>query len=276
MTIPQFLFDYSVFIIAAFYIIYIIIGLLRGFVLQVIDLFGMFIAIILAWLLSESFQSFYMFIPDDLINQSQYLSSMVQPILNKIVWFIIIFIVLTILVNLAKPLIEAITDLPVIRTVDRLLGAVVGVVSATVILIIISAVLSTPLFENGNEFVDNTELKYVRSYSDMAVEFVFNNYITDEAIEKLIEDSEIDFDINDILKDGDITSLIPTFATEEEDEKQKFEDFIEENNLPITAEELKFAVEYDFSDEQLQQLIDEYNVDLSVEEVREIINDLKE
>lgn len=284
MVLPQFIFEYSLYIILAIYLIFIIIGMVRGFVLQIIDLVGLLVGIVLAWVLSAKVTNFYMFIPNDLIEYSEYLTSLVQPFLNRVVWFFILLVVIMILIAVLKPLIKAITELPVLRVIDRVLGGGVGIIMATLVLIFISSILSTPIFDNGSEFIEQSELVYVKEISDEAISYMFDNYITDENLEKFFEDNDIEFDINEFFENSDISALLPIKTNAEEIDidnsednlwKVTYQEVIDEKNLPISAEDLKKVVDYNFSDEQLQQLIDQFNINMDVADINEIINSLK-
>ena len=280
MTIPQFMFDYSLYIIFAIYLIYIVIGMIRGFVLQVIDLVGLLVGIIISWLLSSSVSKFYMFIPDDLIEYSQYLTTMVQPFLNRIVWFFILLIVIMIIITLLKPLIKAITDLPVLKVIDRVLGSAIGILMATILLIVISGILSTPIFANGREFVEESELQYVKDLSDESLQYLFDNYITDDNLEKFFDENGFDFNIVDFFEDSDITSLLQdsedsSSNSEDDTWKEAYQKVIDDYNLPISVEDLKKVVDYDFTDAQIQKLIDDYDLDLKLDEIKEIIETLR-
>jgi len=280
MTIPQFMFDYSLYIIFAIYLIYIVIGMIRGFVLQVIDLVGLLVGIIISWLLSSSVSKFYMFIPDDLIEYSQYLTTMVQPFLNRIVWFFILLIVIMIIITLLKPLIKAITDLPVLKVIDRVLGSAIGILMATILLIVISGILSTPIFANGREFVEESELQYVKDLSDESLQYLFDNYITDDNLEKFFDENGFDFNIVDFFEDSDITSLLQdsedsSSNSEDDTWKDAYQKVIDDYNLPISVEDLKKVVDYDFTDAQIQKLIDDYDLDLKLDEIKEIIETLR-
>lgn len=186
MFIEESLFPIISITIICVYIILFIIGLKRGFLLQLVDLLSIFIALFIAWLISPVLSNWFMIIPSSIIDGSQYVKDIIIVLLNNSLWFVIVFVTCKILLLLIKPLLKGIGKLPIIKSINVFFGGIFSIIKSTIYVLLFMTILNLPFINNGQEVINNTILKYISGYANTAIcyanEFINNN----ESIEKII------------------------------------------------------------------------------------------
>ncbi len=169
MTIPM---DWTLYInigIGVLLIVFMFLGYKRGFFDQLLDLFGLLAAFLIA-------HHFYKAVASRINIWPQGASTLEGTILenffyerfNRGLWFVILFFACLIIVLLLRPLFKVVGEIPVIKEVNKSLGMLVSVVLFAIWMCVATYFLSTPLFVNGNEIVEHTVLKPVREVSVLA------------------------------------------------------------------------------------------------------------
>lgn len=136
-------------------------GYKQGFLWKLISLLGFFLVGILSWWLSSILSPMIHLYPSDQIPLAgTFLEGMLYNNLNRIVVFVLLFIVLEIILLVLKPMVKILGSLPVVSTLNKLCGAVLGFVQAILLMTLACLVLRLPFWENGNEIVNTSLLRY--------------------------------------------------------------------------------------------------------------------
>ncbi len=221
MTIPV---DWTLYInigLGALLIVFMVFGYMRGFLEQLLDLFGLVAAFLVP-------RHFYKAVAARLAIWPKGSSSLEGTILenffyerfNQGLWFVILFVACLIVVLLLKPLFKVVGEIPIIKEVNKSLGMIVSIILYGIWVSILVYILSTPLFINGNQIIENTALRPVREISSLAfrefsdlmeenevissiVSLENNEEVTQQQVDKIIE-----FFRNHGMKEGDIQETI--------------------------------------------------------------------
>jgi len=170
INIPDFIFNFSLVIIIIYYLLFIVKGAKVGFITTTINLVSTFFSLFISVFFSKQLAKSYNLIPSDTVN-----SSLITGLFNQIVWGLIIFIFIRVLLIFLKILLNKIVDLPVLKQVNKSLGALFGFVHATIILLLITMALQTPIFSNGNEFVEKSSLSILSNTSQNFIKFFLDD-----------------------------------------------------------------------------------------------------
>ncbi len=159
--------------VLVFYIIFIFLGIRRGFILSVISAVGSVASFLIAWRYCSVAVDYFHFVPDSLLPmQDTLLADTVATYVNELAWFLVIFLVLKLILAIISKAIASIENLPVIKQLSGLLGGIFGMIVATVWIIIFCVILNIPIFENGSEVVNQTWLGRIRDDTSQLVSAV--------------------------------------------------------------------------------------------------------
>lgn len=162
--------DYFIFIdlfIILIYAINIVVAYRKGLVYEVLHLVLKIVSVIVSYKLCTYLADAYPIITID----NQVLSKVIsiEKLCNDALWFVIIYIILNTLVAIILPLFKFVSKIPIVGLVNRIGGILFGIICATITVLCLSFLLSLPIVKNGNEIKEKTLIRYVSTYTDMAI-----------------------------------------------------------------------------------------------------------
>jgi uncharacterized membrane protein required for colicin V production len=141
-------------------LICIIIGISKGFLIQLMELLATLVAFVVAVLFAPILGKYItLFKVEFELIKDPILIRLLNNQVNTVLWFVILFILLLIIFMILKPIIKTLGQLPVIRYLNGFLGGCLGLVKAAIYLLLISVILANAFFVNGYEFKNRTLLK---------------------------------------------------------------------------------------------------------------------
>lgn len=162
----------NLFLIAMF-VLFILIGYKKGFLVQLIDFLGLIVCLFIAWLFSGAFGKLFSIFPKGFTPfNGTVLSDFFYQQLNSVVWFMIIFIVCWIIVKLLKIIVKQVDLIPIVSTVNKVLGIAFAGLRLLLLSFVMVFFLVSPLFRNGNEVIEGSLLKYFRQYGMETIDFI--------------------------------------------------------------------------------------------------------
>ena len=175
MSIPENSYLFINLFILAIYLFLMIIGYMKGFLYQIINIVYTVFCVAVAWFASPVLAELFPLISIDKID-SQYslLNSFfnLDRILNTAAYFVIVFLVLKVIYIFIALLTKSLNKIPVLGKLNKILGMIVGILNATIIVFALSMLLSLPLFKNGKEVKENTVFRYIEKYTNQAVSVI--------------------------------------------------------------------------------------------------------
>lgn len=182
------------------FILVLFLGYKSGLLMQLYSVLNLFIKLILAWLFAPILASFLAFYTPDLgvLNESA-LDVLVTENINTIIWFILIYLALTLVFLILVPILKGAGKLPVLKPINQLFGALFGAVKFYVYGVVMVFVLTTAIFSNGQQAIDESWLAHVQESSPIVFDALGNWVKTNPAINALIAD--------EALSDEDISAL---------------------------------------------------------------------
>lgn len=143
-----------------FILICILIGIKRGFLLQLANLAGMIASLIFAFMFAPVLAKQIRLFPFSLIDFGyDFLNELIYPYINQLAWFVVIVLLIKIVILILKPLIKMVQKLPVLKQCNELFGGILGGVQALLWIMVLSVALRLPFFSNGSEVVENTMIR---------------------------------------------------------------------------------------------------------------------
>jgi len=163
---------FNVFLIVLL-LLFILTGYKKGLLLQLLDFFGLVVALFLAWLFSPAFGALFRFIPKEFTPfQDTILADYFYKQINSIAWFIILFFIVSLLIFLLKPIVKTVGQIPILKQLNGTFGIGFSMIKLLIISTMFIFILSTPLFKNGNEIVERTWLVHIRSVTTGVMNFI--------------------------------------------------------------------------------------------------------
>ncbi len=156
-TIPNDWFLYINIAIAAIYLLFFLLGMKRGFLYQVVTVIATLASFVFAWRYHGVMAEHIALWPTALTPmQDTLFADKVYGYANEIAWFVGLYLVFKLIGAILSQLVKGLQDVPLIKQLNGILGAVLGILIATVWVLVISAVLNSPVFDNGQTVKDNT------------------------------------------------------------------------------------------------------------------------
>jgi uncharacterized membrane protein required for colicin V production len=164
---------YINFVLIALLILGVIAGYKRGFILSLLDVLGLVLAIFLSHRFAPQLAASVPIVrASEITQQFSFLGMIVVQYANTIVWFFILFALINLSYLLLRPLLKGFNKVPLLGGLNRLLGAAFGGLKWLFYGWLISLLLSTPIFANGQVFVENSLLANYRTYLTQIPDFV--------------------------------------------------------------------------------------------------------
>ncbi len=171
-----------------FLLICILIGIKRGFLLQLANLAGMIVSLIFAFMFAPVLAKQIRLFPSSLIDLGyDFLNELIYPYINQLAWFVVIVILIKIVILILKPLIKMVQKLPVLKQCNELLGGVLGGVQALLWIMVLSVILRLPFFTNGNVVVEQTMIRIPALMIEMGMENMPINAQQIEDVAKILD-----------------------------------------------------------------------------------------
>jgi len=189
--------DYFLYInigIIVVYLIFILVGYIKGFLYEVVSLIYTGLALGISWFVAPVLASVFPIIKlENLYADAQIISKFINinSIIDTIIYFVIIFLVLRLLYIVIALGLKGFNKIPVLGSLNKILGGFSGVISGTVVVLLLSLLLSLPIFENGKEVKEKTLFNLVGSYSTKALNYAVDN-LNLENFSKDIENFDVD------------------------------------------------------------------------------------
>ncbi|WP_027964647.1 CvpA family protein [Halalkalibacillus halophilus] len=117
-----------------------LIGLKRGFILQIFHLLGFIVAFIVAWLYFRDLASVIeLWIPNPNLSDDHFWSSLagnasISDAFYNGIAFVFIFFVVKILLQVLANMLDFVANIPILKSVNNLLGAIVGFIEMYLII----------------------------------------------------------------------------------------------------------------------------------------------
>ena len=178
MEIPSNLYIYIDLFIALIFVVFIIIGYKKGFLLSLLSLFYSFLAVIASWFLSPVFAKMYPLVKlENLDEKAQILAKLVDinNILNNAIYFVLIFLVLKLFYFVLGLILKKMNKIPVIGKFNQILGAICGILNAIIVTIVLSLLFTLPIIKNGKSVINGTVFKYVNKCSEKIIGVAIDN-----------------------------------------------------------------------------------------------------
>jgi len=191
MTINSELF---IFIDVAIYLLFLVsmfLAFKAGLLLELVSFFYTLVCVGLSWILAPIMASSFSLIS----LPAEYSRLHADTLANTMIWFVIIFAVLKLLYIVIEPLLKFVSKIPFLGFFNKLGGMLFGIINAFLIIVLINFLTYTPVFSNGKEIRENTNLKYVSVVSDKALEFTTEHINMDS-----LKDKFENFDIETVRK----------------------------------------------------------------------------
>ncbi len=170
ITIPEdyiYLFNIAVIVI---YVLFVMKGMHKGVLSQLLDLFGTLIAFFVSWRYSDIGSSFFSLVPKSILAfQDTLLAEDIYALANRTVWFLLLFIICKIIFHLLSKLFDGIQKVPGLKEISSLLGGLFGFFSATIWIIVICTALKMPVFTNGQVIYNRSMLSNINETAVQAV-----------------------------------------------------------------------------------------------------------
>ena len=191
MTFPVNWIQYVNIALLVLLVVFIIAGYIRGFFMQLIDIIGYILAFFVARRYSLALSGRFHLWPEKAVMfAGTVLQDYIYDKCNYYAWFVLLFLGVLLLLLILKPLIKLISEIPFIKETNKALGMVLGVISFLIWTCIAVYILSTPVFTNGQDVVDQTFLKPIKEVSSVAFHD-FQNILEENGIlQKLLAISE--------------------------------------------------------------------------------------
>ena len=192
-------------------VVQVLVGIKRGFLIQLMDCVGLLVSLFVAWLFSPVLSEWAAIVPETLNPAREtILGPWVYGLMNQIVWFIAVFIICKLILLLVRPVVKMLGKIPLVKQANQLLGGLFGLVNTGIWLVVFSILLMLPFFENGQQVIDATLLSMPGKAAAVINEKLLEMPQDENQLQKLVDgwDQLTDEDrtlIKDWLNDNQLT-----------------------------------------------------------------------
>ena len=143
-------------IIIGLFLFFLLVGYKKGFIKQLFKLVTLFVSLMVANILHESFGALFKITPKFLVPfQDTVLEQFFYVKINSFVWFIVLFIITLIFLKFLSVAFDFIAKAPVLSSINKWLGMAFGTINFVFVSYILIFVISMPIFTNGVMMVEN-------------------------------------------------------------------------------------------------------------------------
>lgn len=157
-------------VVAGIWIIMILLDAHKGFLTSLMDLVGTILAGLVSWFLSPILGEHFPLLAS---TPAMSLPDVLSTYANRICWFVIVFLVMILVIHSLEKISKQLHELPVFKQAGWILGGLVGVAHGFLLVCVVCVVLKTPLFANGNSFVENSWMTPILEIGDS----IYTKYI---------------------------------------------------------------------------------------------------
>ncbi len=187
--------------VIAIFILFLGIGLYKGFLLMAVEFFSFIVTFILAYMIAPVLSaSIHLASYAKIDVGHELLNDLIGKRINDLLWFVIVFVVLMVIFAVLRSIVQIASEIPVLKQVNALLGAVFGIAKAYAICLIAIFLLQTPLIANGSEVIQQTMLKTLEEHSVLIYQFIEKPSDINRAFQDLMNGKAIsEQDMNQLL-----------------------------------------------------------------------------
>ncbi len=172
------------------FIICIIIGAKKGFLLMIVSMAGTVVSFFGAWFLGGILADYIRLWPRKwAILQNTPIAAASWQFMNQICWFLTLFVILRLIFEFINMICRGLQDIPFIKEVSAFLGGVVGIAEAMVFVLAFSIALNSPLFENGQMAVDQTLVGKVNEISGKVYDKLLQPMVDADAFQQAYQNA---------------------------------------------------------------------------------------
>ena len=177
----------NLFIILLFFIC-VFRGYKKGLINQIIGLFTLMLAGIIAWILYLPFGKLFEIIPQAMVPfQSTSLSEFFYEKSNAMLWFVIIFVVSLLIIKFIAKVLDVISRAPILNIINRLFGVAFSMINFALIIWVLTFALSLPFIVNGDEIKAKSLLKYQETIIENVLPFVSEPIIELASMQQVVK-----------------------------------------------------------------------------------------
>lgn len=175
--------------ILVIYIVFLIRGAKKGFLLQVISALGALLSFVFAWRYAPIGMKYYNLFPSSWNPlKDTIFATQAYEWMNRMAWFFLLFIVFKLFFLILEKLADGLQSIPVLKQVSGLLGALLGGISATIWILIACLVLNQPMISMGKDIIENTALKPISQKTTEVFTFLKEPLTDTEKFNELLND----------------------------------------------------------------------------------------
>lgn len=165
-------------------------GWKKGVLRMLISLLGTIISLFGAWYLSPSIAKSFSLWPTSMTPlQDTLFASQVYGLFNRIACFFLLFILFRILFAVLDKIFKGLMKMPGFKQIMEILGGLLGIVEGVIWSMLLALLLSTPLFINGADAMDQSVLKTIQTTGNEVFSTAFKPLIEAEDTLRLISDA---------------------------------------------------------------------------------------
>ncbi|MBQ7994341.1 MAG: CvpA family protein [Solobacterium sp.] len=153
------------------FLLFILIGAKKGFLLMIVSMFGTIISLIGSWFFAGILADYIRLWPRKwAILQNTALAAASWQFMNHICWFLTLFLVLRLIFIFIEMICRGLQDVPFIKEISIALGGALGAAEAMLFVLVFSIALNSPFFNNGSAAVEKTMVGKINEVTGMVYE----------------------------------------------------------------------------------------------------------
>lgn len=183
-------------------------GFKKGFLNRLLSLVAWITTMVGGWFLAQYLSKNIQLFPPQYL-QEGILQDVIASLLNFWVFYILLIIIIRILFLFIKPVINKIGMLPLLNQVNQLLGTLFGFIITMIVSILCVVLLKVPLFENGQEVIDHTLLRWSNPIVELGFSTVVDQFEDYIALQKVLAKEAVTEEVEkviDLLKSFQFTN----------------------------------------------------------------------
>lgn len=211
MTLPSGIFQYADIAILIFIILMLIMGYFKGFLLQLFNMLIFIAVVFVSWMLAPVLaKTLPLMQANEQFNLIPLIGPIFQVTINTILWFILIVIGLMMLGFFFRPVLKGIGKLPIIKQINQLLGVVLAGIKTIIILTILTLLLSSGLFTNGKDLIQQSWLSQLKPMTQLAITSISSSFDSTGLIAKIMTAQEFSDADTVVLENWLSSKNVPT------------------------------------------------------------------
>lgn len=170
------------------FLIFILWGAKKGFLLMIVSLIGTAASFFGAWFFGGILADYIRLWPRQwAMLQNTPIAAASWQFMNQICWFLTLFVVFRIIFGFITMICKGLQDVPLIKQISVILGGALGAAEAMLFVLVFSIALNSPLFKNGKEAADQTLVAKVNEITGMVYDKMLEPIIDADAFYQAYE-----------------------------------------------------------------------------------------